>query len=525
MTLQIGDMLGPYQIVAQVGQGGMATVYKARQTKLDRHVAVKVMHPSFTDDHNFQARFEREARIVAKLEHPNIVPIYDYSDEGKTPYLVMKFVEGQTLKAYMLKKGVALGEIESLLRPIAAALDHAHQQGILHRDIKPSNILIGADGTPYLTDFGLARIAQSGESTMSADVMLGTPHYISPEQAKGEKTLDARTDLYSLGVILYELAVGRVPFTADTPYAIVHAHIYSQPSHPCNVNPNIPKAVADVLLKAVAKNPAERFPSATAMIDAFATALRDSGMNAIPTENTHPDIIAIDPPAPPPPPSQNIVKRHKGKTVKVDMDLDLGNIDASNWGKRVEEGIRKGVDVMTNWAAQAEEWAAKLEERIDSKEGSHGRVRIHSPKRELTPEEKARRRVEKKLEERQGLIIHFSTYVVINLILWFIFLATGDSDSFPWTIFPTVGWGIGMFAHFMDYWMKYGPGADRRESLIQREIERELEKSGLSAKLKNDNKPKKEMWDESPRVRLTEDGELTDSFIQERDDYEGRSAR
>ncbi len=523
MALQAGDALGPYQIIGQVGQGGMATVYKALQPKLDRYVAIKVMHAAFTDDHNFHARFEREARIVAKLEHPNIVPIYDYSDDAKTPYLVMKFIEGQTLKAYALKKGIALAEIEPLMRPIAAALDHAHQQGILHRDIKPSNILIGADGTPYLTDFGLARIAQSGESTMSADVMLGTPHYISPEQAKGEKTLDARTDLYSLGVILYELVVGRVPFTADTPYAIVHAHIYSAPAHPCDINPDIPSGIAEVLLKAVAKNPAERYPTATAMIDAFAAAVRTSGMNAIPTDNIRPQPDAI--PAPPSPPSPpNIVTRHRGRRVKVDVDLDLGNLDTSNWGKRVEDGLRKGVDVVTNWAAQAEEWAAKLEERIESEADSKPRIR--SPKRQLTPEEKARRRVEKKLEERQGLMIHFAAYFIVNLMLWAIFLANRDPGAFPWPLFPTAGWGIGMFSHFMDYWMKYGPGADRREALIAREIEREIERSQLGDKLKNTDKPKNDVWD-SPPVRLTEDGELTDSFIQERDerdDYKGRRA-
>jgi serine/threonine-protein kinase len=152
---------------------------------------------------------------------------------------------------------------------VGSALTFAHEKGILHRDIKPSNIIIDADNIPYLTDFGLARIAEAGESTMSADMLLGTPHYISPEQAKGQKSLDGRTDIYSLGVVLYELVVGRVPFSADTPFAVIHDHIYSPLPRPTHVNPDISPRVEQVLLKSLAKNPEDRFATASEMVEAF----------------------------------------------------------------------------------------------------------------------------------------------------------------------------------------------------------------------------------------------------------------
>jgi len=243
MTISAGHQLGPYLVQEQVGKGGMATVFKAYHARLDRNVAIKVIHPAYKDDAGFTARFEREAQIVAKLEHPGIVPVYDYAEDDGQPYLVMKYVEGQTLRRLLSGGPLPLAEISRIMTAVADALTYAHKQGVLHRDIKPSNIILTADGTPYLTDFGLARIAQAGESGMSTDMILGTPQYISPEQAQGERNLDARTDIYSLGIILYEMVVGRVPFSADTPYAIVHSHIYTAPPQPSEVNPEIPAAV------------------------------------------------------------------------------------------------------------------------------------------------------------------------------------------------------------------------------------------------------------------------------------------
>jgi len=281
MSFNIGDTIGPYRIVDQIGQGGMATVFKAYHPNLDRYVAFKVLHPAFTEDPNFLERFKREAQIVARLEHPAIIPIFDYADIGGQPYLVMKFVEGETLKARMKRQPLTLAETIRILEVVADALNYAHAQGILHRDIKPSNIMLDKNGTPYIADFGLARIAQAGESTLSQDMMLGTPQYISPEQAQGLRDLGPSTDIYSLGVVLYEIVVGRVPFNADTPYAIVHDHIYKPLPMPSRINPEVPPAVERVLLKALAKNPQDRYATATDMVAAFRQAVEEAGVREL----------------------------------------------------------------------------------------------------------------------------------------------------------------------------------------------------------------------------------------------------
>src|SRR5215211_1168557 len=273
-----GQMLGQYKVIAQMGSGGMATVYKAYHARLDRTVAIKMLHEAFQEDKNFLARFEREAQIVARLEHPHIVPVFDFDEFNGRPYLVMKYIEGHTLKAEIENHTLTMEEILRLLPPIASALDYAHRQGVLHRDIKPSNIILDSNSVPYVTDFGLARMAQLGDSTLSHDVLLGTPHYISPEQAMGNRDLDARTDLYSFGIVLYELVVGRVPFSADTPFAIIHDQIYRPLPRPSSIDPEISPAIDAVLEKALAKTPSERYATATEMVDAFRSAVEQSGL-------------------------------------------------------------------------------------------------------------------------------------------------------------------------------------------------------------------------------------------------------
>ncbi len=278
MSFNIGENVGQYRIIEQLGQGGMATVYKAYHASLDRYVALKVLHPAFNEDQTFISRFQREARVVAKLEHPNIVPIYDYSEHEKRPYLVMKYIEGDTLKARLTQGPLTSEEIEQVVNSVGAALEYAHRQGILHRDIKPSNVMIAADGMMYLADFGLARIAQAGESTMSSDSIMGTPQYISPEQAMGKKDLDAGTDIYSFGVMLYELVVGQVPFSADTPFSVIHDHIYTPLPMPKKVNPNVPDTVQRVLLKALAKDRLDRYATVEELMDAFKQAWTEAGV-------------------------------------------------------------------------------------------------------------------------------------------------------------------------------------------------------------------------------------------------------
>ena len=295
-----GENVGAYRVVEKLGQGGMATVFKAYHPALDRYVAIKVMHPAFAGDPNFLARFQREARIVAKLDHPHIIPIYDYSSHRGHPYLVMRFVEGETLKARMERGSLDMQEVMRISQAVGKALTYAHGQGILHRDIKPSNILLMPDGSVYLTDFGLARMAEAGESTLSRDMMLGTPQYVAPEQAKGVRDLDARTDIYSFGVVLYELLVGRPPFVADTPYAVIHDHIFTPLPLPSELNPDLPEPAQRLLLRALAKEPDDRFQSVEALITALGTALESAPARSAPAAAPSSETIVVSPPTPPP---------------------------------------------------------------------------------------------------------------------------------------------------------------------------------------------------------------------------------
>jgi serine/threonine protein kinase len=269
MTITSGENVGPYRVIEQLGSGGMATVFKAYHPALDRYVAIKILHPAFKADPQFFERFQREARIVAKLEHPHIIPVYDFNEHHGEPYLVMRFVEGETLKPEMHGQPLPTAEILRLMRPICLALSYAHQQGVLHRDIKPSNMMVTADGHVFLTDFGLARMVQAGESTLSQDMMVGTPQYISPEQAQGISNLDGRTDIYSLGVVLFEMFTGRVPFNADTPFATIHDHIYSPLPLPTTLNPAIDPSAERLLLKALAKDAKDRFTTADELLNAL----------------------------------------------------------------------------------------------------------------------------------------------------------------------------------------------------------------------------------------------------------------
>jgi len=306
MPFAVGENVGPYRIIEQLGQGGMATVFKAYHASLDRYVAIKALHPAFNQDTTFEARFQREARVVAKLEHPHIVPVHDYAEHEKRPYLVMKFIEGDTLKARLDKGPLSSEDISKIVDAVGSALSYAHKQGVLHRDIKPSNVLVAKDGQMYLADFGLARIAQSGESTLSSDMIMGTPQYISPEQAMGLKDLDQRTDLYSFGVMLYEMVVGRVPFNADTPFSVIHDHIYSPLPLPHTVNPNVPESVERVLLKALAKERDDRYEDVSQMVAAFKGAWAEAGVPMQGTfirisQSSKPAEKAIEKSAPTPP--------------------------------------------------------------------------------------------------------------------------------------------------------------------------------------------------------------------------------
>ncbi len=268
MDQYIGKMLdNRYEIIECIGTGGMAMVFKARDHRLNRLVAVKILKPELASDADFRRRFHDESQAVAMLSHANIVSVYDVSHSDGLNYIVMELIDGLTLKQYMQRRGTPLNwrEAQHFITQIMRALSHAHGRGIIHRDIKPHNIMVLRDGSVKVTDFGIARLASAAQSTMTQEA-IGSVHYISPEQAKGSH-VDCRTDIYSAGVVLYEMTTGRLPFEGDTPVAVAIQHIKSIPVPPCDLNPDIPKGLEAITLKAMAPDLAQRYASAEEMLD------------------------------------------------------------------------------------------------------------------------------------------------------------------------------------------------------------------------------------------------------------------
>ncbi len=253
-----------YEILEKIGTGGMAVVYKARCHRLNRLVAVKILKADLAQDEDFRRRFRAESQAVAMLSHPNIVAVYDVSSSGNTEYIVMELIEGITLKQYINRKGI-LNWKEALhfTMQIAKALSHAHSRGIIHRDIKPHNIMILKDGSVKVADFGIARLL-STQNTLTHEA-LGSVHYISPEQAKGGR-VDTRSDLYSVGVVMYEMLTNRLPFEGDSAVSVAIQHISSIPLMPRDINPNIPVGLEQITMHAMESNVDSRYRSADAML-------------------------------------------------------------------------------------------------------------------------------------------------------------------------------------------------------------------------------------------------------------------
>ncbi|HWC09814.1 MAG TPA: Stk1 family PASTA domain-containing Ser/Thr kinase [Acidimicrobiales bacterium] len=251
---------GRYQIVRHLARGGMAEVYLARDLLLDRPVALKVLFPEFSTDPSFVERFRREARAAANLNHPNIVSVYDWGEEGGTYFIVMEYIEGPTLRDVIRGEGPLFpNRAAEIGAEIAAALEFAHRRGVIHRDVKPGNVLIS--GMVKVTDFGIARAGDPKESLTQTGAVMGTASYFSPEQAQG-LAIDNRSDVYSLGIVLYEMAAGRPPFTGDSPLAIAYQHVRETPVPPSRHNPDVPPELDNVVMKAMAKDRANRYPSA-----------------------------------------------------------------------------------------------------------------------------------------------------------------------------------------------------------------------------------------------------------------------
>ncbi len=256
---------GRYEIIEEIGRGGMALVYRAKCLILNRYVAIKVLRPEFRDDEEFIKRFKIEAQSAGSLSHPNVVSIYDVGNEDDIEYIVMEYVEGITLKQYLsTKSNVTWKEAVDYASQICSGLEHAHKKGIVHKDIKPENIIITKEGILKITDFGIAKALNQGTIT-TGGLTMGSVHYFSPEQARGGFT-DAKTDLYSLGVLLYEMIAGKLPFEGDSAIGVAMQHLEKEPVRPSIYNPSIPRSLENVILKAMTKEQSDRYQSATQML-------------------------------------------------------------------------------------------------------------------------------------------------------------------------------------------------------------------------------------------------------------------
>ncbi|HLV97610.1 MAG TPA: protein kinase [Ktedonobacterales bacterium] len=264
-----GTTVGPYEVIALLGRGGMGQVYRARDPRLEREVAIKVLADALSKEPGYLERFRREARAVAKLNHPNIVPVYDFGEQGNLTYLVMPLIPGGTLRDYLAqRRRLPLAEALAILEQVASALQYAHERGLVHRDVKPANILMSAEGRALLSDFGIVRLVEKGDSSATLTRMgafVGSPEYAAPEMVTGAP-VDQRVDLYALGVVLFQMLTGQLPFAAPTPVALLMMQTQQQPPTPRSLNPEIPPAVEAVLLKALAKKPEDRYQTAAALV-------------------------------------------------------------------------------------------------------------------------------------------------------------------------------------------------------------------------------------------------------------------
>ena len=274
---------GRYELGAPLGQGGMAEVFRGRDTRLGRDVAVKILRPELAGDPTFLARFRREAQASASLNHPNIVSVYDTGDGSGTPFIVMEYVEGRTLRDVLRTQGRMLPQRAlEIVADVCAALEHAHEQGIVHRDIKPGNVMLNSQGTVKVMDFGIARAISGSSNTMTQTAaVIGTAQYLSPEQARGEH-VDARSDVYSTGCLLYELLTHQPPFTGDSPVAVAYQHVLEDPTLPSTLNPDVEPAVESIVMKAMAKNPGNRYQTAAEMRDDLLRAAAGRPVRATP---------------------------------------------------------------------------------------------------------------------------------------------------------------------------------------------------------------------------------------------------
>jgi serine/threonine-protein kinase len=270
----IGRKIGGYDIVERIGAGGMAEVYKAYDPAVDRFVAVKVLLEEYCKDPEFRSRFHLEARSIAMVEHAHILPIFAYGEQDELLYLVMRYIPSGSLSDRIETHGqFPFAAACDILHPVADALDYAHEHGLLHRDLKTDNVLIDTTEHAYLADFGLVKLLQKPSGFFTRNFLPGTPEYMSPEQCLGEDDLTPAADQYALGIVLYYMICGRVPFKGNGPLAVLHHHVNSPPPPPADYRPNLPDATASVMLRALAKSPEDRFASCGEFAQAFENSL------------------------------------------------------------------------------------------------------------------------------------------------------------------------------------------------------------------------------------------------------------
>jgi len=271
-----------YEVEGRIGAGGMAEVWRGRDRVLNRTVAIKTLLPQFARDASFVDRFRREAQAAARLNHAGIVAVYDSGTDGDNPYIVMEYIEGRTLADYLSTgKTIPPMEAAQIAKDIAEALAVAHAQGVIHRDIKPANVMVTRDGKVLVMDFGIARLISGPETAPQTSAVLGTASYLSPEQAQGQP-VDARTDIYALGVVMYEMLTGRPPFTGDSPMAIAYKQVNATPPAPSSANPDVPPALDAVVMRALSKNPANRYQTGKEFADDLERARTGSQVLATP---------------------------------------------------------------------------------------------------------------------------------------------------------------------------------------------------------------------------------------------------
>lgn len=298
--------IGKYEDLQLIGQGGMAEVYIGTDPTLHRKVAIKLILPHFADKSDFEARFQREAKTIANLRHANIVQIYEYSIEDGNPFMVMEYLDGGTLSEILAKykeagRPMPLEEAANILDKIASGLDYAHKRGLIHRDIKPANILFSEDGEPIVADFGIVKLLDEGAALTQTGGVVGSPRYLSPEQAS-QNEVDKRSDIYSLGIVLYQMVTGEVPFEGDL-VSVMMQHVNDPPESPITINADLPHSIANVVLKALEKDPDNRFNSVGEMAKAFRGSL----------DGTFEDIVASTIESVPP--SETIISKPKDKPV------------------------------------------------------------------------------------------------------------------------------------------------------------------------------------------------------------------